>query len=77
MEFSIFQEFLTTQTGSQAEAFAQSFAQIEAAESWGSMSMIPWRRTPIATRRQSTAPRNGPSFAGAIDSEIARASGAT
>src|ERR1700730_7983959 len=75
MEFSIFQEFLTTQTGSQAEAFAQSFAQIEAAESWGSMSMIRWRRTPLATRRQSTAPRNGPSFTGAIDSEIARATG--
>ena len=35
MEFGIFHEFLTTQTGSQAEAFAQSFAQIEAAESWG------------------------------------------
>ena len=34
MEFGIFHEFLTTQTGSQAEAFAQSFAQIEAAESW-------------------------------------------
>jgi alkanesulfonate monooxygenase SsuD/methylene tetrahydromethanopterin reductase-like flavin-dependent oxidoreductase (luciferase family) len=35
MEFGIFHEFLTTRTGSQAEAFAQSFAQIEAAESWG------------------------------------------
>lgn len=35
MEFGIFHEFLTTQTGSQAEAFAQSFAQIEAAERWG------------------------------------------
>ena len=35
MEFGIFHEFLTTQTGSQAQAFAQSFAQIEAAESWG------------------------------------------
>ena len=35
MEFGILHEFLTTQTGSQAEAFAQSFAQIEAAESWG------------------------------------------
>ena len=35
MEFGIFHEFLTTQTGSQVEAFAQSFAQIEAAESWG------------------------------------------
>jgi alkanesulfonate monooxygenase SsuD/methylene tetrahydromethanopterin reductase-like flavin-dependent oxidoreductase (luciferase family) len=35
MEFGIFHEFLTTQTGSQAEAFAHSFAQIEAAESWG------------------------------------------
>jgi alkanesulfonate monooxygenase SsuD/methylene tetrahydromethanopterin reductase-like flavin-dependent oxidoreductase (luciferase family) len=35
MEFGIFHEFLTTQTGSQAEAFAQSFAQIEAAEGWG------------------------------------------
>ena len=35
MEFSIFHEFLTTQTGSQAEAFAQSFAQIEVSESWG------------------------------------------
>jgi hypothetical protein len=35
MEFGIFHEFLTTQTGSEAEAFAQSFAQIEAAESWG------------------------------------------
>jgi len=35
MEFGIFHEFLTTQTGSQAEAFAQSFTQIEAAENWG------------------------------------------
>jgi len=35
MEFGIFHEFLTTQTGSQAEAFANSFAQIEAAEKWG------------------------------------------
>ena len=35
MEFGIFHEFLTTQTGSQAEAFANSFAQIEAAERWG------------------------------------------
>jgi alkanesulfonate monooxygenase SsuD/methylene tetrahydromethanopterin reductase-like flavin-dependent oxidoreductase (luciferase family) len=35
VEFGIFHEFLTAQTGSQAQAFAQSFAQIEAAESWG------------------------------------------
>jgi alkanesulfonate monooxygenase SsuD/methylene tetrahydromethanopterin reductase-like flavin-dependent oxidoreductase (luciferase family) len=35
MEFGIFHEFLTTQNGPQAEAFAQSFAQIEAAERWG------------------------------------------
>jgi alkanesulfonate monooxygenase SsuD/methylene tetrahydromethanopterin reductase-like flavin-dependent oxidoreductase (luciferase family) len=35
VEFGIFHEFLTTQSGSQAEAFAQSFAQIEAAERWG------------------------------------------
>ncbi len=35
MEFGIFHEFLTTQSGSQAEAFARSFAQIEAAERWG------------------------------------------
>lgn len=35
MEFGIFHEFLTTRSGSQAEAFAQSFAQIEAAERWG------------------------------------------
>ena len=35
MEFGIFHEFLTTETGSQAQAFVQSFAQIEAAESWG------------------------------------------
>jgi alkanesulfonate monooxygenase SsuD/methylene tetrahydromethanopterin reductase-like flavin-dependent oxidoreductase (luciferase family) len=35
MEFGIFHEFLTTQTGSQAEAFAKSFTQIEAAENWG------------------------------------------
>src|SRR3984957_2642940 len=35
MEFGIFHEFLTTQGGSQAEAFRNSFAQIEAAESWG------------------------------------------
>jgi alkanesulfonate monooxygenase SsuD/methylene tetrahydromethanopterin reductase-like flavin-dependent oxidoreductase (luciferase family) len=35
MEFGIFHEFLTTQSGTQAEAFAQSFAQIEAAECWG------------------------------------------
>jgi len=35
MEFGIFHEFLSAGTGSQTEAFAQSFAQIEAAESWG------------------------------------------
>jgi len=35
MEFGIFHEFLSTKSGSQAEAFAQSFAQIEAAEEWG------------------------------------------
>jgi alkanesulfonate monooxygenase SsuD/methylene tetrahydromethanopterin reductase-like flavin-dependent oxidoreductase (luciferase family) len=35
MEFGIFHEFLTTRGGSQAEAFARSFAQIEAAERWG------------------------------------------
>ncbi len=35
MEFGIFHEFLTTQAGSQAEAFRNSFAQIEAAEEWG------------------------------------------
>ena len=35
MEFGIFHEFLTSQNGSQAEAFARSFAQIEAAERWG------------------------------------------
>src|ERR1700722_1730511 len=35
MEFGIFHEFLTTQAGSQAEAFRNSFAQIEAAEGWG------------------------------------------
>ena len=35
MEFGIFHEFLTTQTGSQTEAFRNSFTQIEAAERWG------------------------------------------
>lgn len=35
MEFGIFHEFLTTQTGSQQEAFHNSFAQIAAAEEWG------------------------------------------
>lgn len=35
MEFGIFHEFLTTQSGSQQEAFRNSFAQIEAAEAWG------------------------------------------
>ncbi|HTQ33724.1 MAG TPA: LLM class flavin-dependent oxidoreductase [Stellaceae bacterium] len=35
MEFGIFHEFLTTQQGSQQEAFRNSFAQIEAAEEWG------------------------------------------
>jgi alkanesulfonate monooxygenase SsuD/methylene tetrahydromethanopterin reductase-like flavin-dependent oxidoreductase (luciferase family) len=35
MEFGIFHEFLSAAATSQAEAFAQSFAQIEAAESWG------------------------------------------
>jgi alkanesulfonate monooxygenase SsuD/methylene tetrahydromethanopterin reductase-like flavin-dependent oxidoreductase (luciferase family) len=35
MEFGIFHEFLTTQTGSQQEAFRNSFAQIAAAEEWG------------------------------------------
>ena len=34
MEFGIFHEFLSTKSQSQAEAFAQSFAQIEAAENW-------------------------------------------
>ncbi len=35
MEFGIFHEFFSTATTSQAEAFAQSFEQIEAAERWG------------------------------------------
>jgi len=35
MEFGIFHEFLSTRSQSQAEAFAQSFAQIAAAEAWG------------------------------------------
>jgi alkanesulfonate monooxygenase SsuD/methylene tetrahydromethanopterin reductase-like flavin-dependent oxidoreductase (luciferase family) len=35
MEFGIFHEFLSTKSQSQAEAFAQSFAQIDAAEDWG------------------------------------------
>jgi alkanesulfonate monooxygenase SsuD/methylene tetrahydromethanopterin reductase-like flavin-dependent oxidoreductase (luciferase family) len=35
MEFGIFQACYSTEAGSQAEAFAQSFAQIEAAEGWG------------------------------------------
>jgi len=35
MEFGIFHEFYSTHSASQAEAFAQSFAQIEAAERWG------------------------------------------
>jgi alkanesulfonate monooxygenase SsuD/methylene tetrahydromethanopterin reductase-like flavin-dependent oxidoreductase (luciferase family) len=35
MEFGIFHEFLSTQAPSQSAAFAQSFAQIEAAERWG------------------------------------------
>ena len=35
MEFGIFHEFLSTRSQSQAEAFRQSFAQIEAAEEWG------------------------------------------
>ncbi|HTW52599.1 MAG TPA: LLM class flavin-dependent oxidoreductase [Stellaceae bacterium] len=35
MEFGIFHEFLTTQLGSQQEAFRNSFAQIAAAEEWG------------------------------------------
>jgi alkanesulfonate monooxygenase SsuD/methylene tetrahydromethanopterin reductase-like flavin-dependent oxidoreductase (luciferase family) len=35
MEFGIFHEFLSAGTSSQTAAFAQSFAQIEAAERWG------------------------------------------
>ena len=35
MEFGIFHEFLSTHAASQAAAFAQSFAQVEAAEEWG------------------------------------------
>jgi alkanesulfonate monooxygenase SsuD/methylene tetrahydromethanopterin reductase-like flavin-dependent oxidoreductase (luciferase family) len=35
MEFGIFHEFYSTHAGSQAEAFANSFAQIAAAERWG------------------------------------------
>ncbi|MGD0432519.1 MAG: LLM class flavin-dependent oxidoreductase [Acetobacteraceae bacterium] len=35
MEFGIFHEFLSAGAKSQTEAFAQSFAQIEAAERWG------------------------------------------
>jgi alkanesulfonate monooxygenase SsuD/methylene tetrahydromethanopterin reductase-like flavin-dependent oxidoreductase (luciferase family) len=35
LEFGIFHEFFSTGANSQAEAFAQSFAQVEAAESWG------------------------------------------
>jgi alkanesulfonate monooxygenase SsuD/methylene tetrahydromethanopterin reductase-like flavin-dependent oxidoreductase (luciferase family) len=35
MEFGVFHEFYSTHSASQAEAFAQSFAQIAAAERWG------------------------------------------
>jgi len=35
MEFGIFHEFLSTKSQSQAEAFRNSFAQIEAADDWG------------------------------------------
>jgi alkanesulfonate monooxygenase SsuD/methylene tetrahydromethanopterin reductase-like flavin-dependent oxidoreductase (luciferase family) len=35
VEFGIFHEFLSAGAGSQTAAFAQSFAQIEAAERWG------------------------------------------
>jgi alkanesulfonate monooxygenase SsuD/methylene tetrahydromethanopterin reductase-like flavin-dependent oxidoreductase (luciferase family) len=35
MEFGIFHEFWSTQAGSQEEAFADSFAEIAAAEAWG------------------------------------------
>jgi len=35
MEFGIFHEFWSTHARSQAEAFAQSFVQVEAAEEWG------------------------------------------
>ncbi|HXP02858.1 MAG TPA: LLM class flavin-dependent oxidoreductase [Stellaceae bacterium] len=35
MEFGIFHEFLSAKSRSQAEAFSNSFAQIEAAEKWG------------------------------------------
>ena len=35
MEFGIFHEFWSTEAGSQAVAFAQSFAEIAAAEHWG------------------------------------------
>jgi alkanesulfonate monooxygenase SsuD/methylene tetrahydromethanopterin reductase-like flavin-dependent oxidoreductase (luciferase family) len=35
MEFGIFHEFWSTRASSQAEAFAQSFAEIAAAEEWG------------------------------------------
>ena len=38
MEFGIFHEFLSAGSGSQTEAFAQSFQQVEAAERWGLMS---------------------------------------
>src|SRR5436190_3748326 len=35
MEFGIFHEFWSTRAASQAEAFAQPFAEIAAAEAWG------------------------------------------
>lgn len=35
MEFGVFHEFWSTKAASQAEAFTQSFAEIEAAEAWG------------------------------------------
>ena len=35
MEFGIFHEFWSTRAASQAEAFAQSFAEVAAAEEWG------------------------------------------
>jgi alkanesulfonate monooxygenase SsuD/methylene tetrahydromethanopterin reductase-like flavin-dependent oxidoreductase (luciferase family) len=35
MEFGIFHEFFSTRSGSQAEALAQSFTQVQAAEAWG------------------------------------------
>ena len=58
MEFGIFHEFWSAKAPSQAHSFADSFAEIAAAENWG-LDVV-WPRTGMASLRlwcQEVMPR--------------------